>query len=161
LEKCFKELLQATVNANLKQAKVGGAPGTLALVSGYLRLSQSEKYHQGCEELFDDHQPLWPTIYLCIRCGDLQEARNVASRTKKDDLVGFLDELIRSGGVSDQRERRPCLSVSNEAKLKMDYKSRIRRSNDVYKRAVYSYLCRLGEDEFISKILDNVDDFLW
>ena len=38
LEHCFKELLQNTVNANLKQAKIGGAPGTLALVAGYLRL---------------------------------------------------------------------------------------------------------------------------
>lgn len=37
LEHCFKELLQSTVNSNLKQAKIGGAPGTLALVTGYLR----------------------------------------------------------------------------------------------------------------------------
>jgi hypothetical protein len=37
LEQCFKDLLQSTVNANLKQAKIGGAPGTLALVTGYLR----------------------------------------------------------------------------------------------------------------------------
>lgn len=28
LEHCFKELLQNTVNSNLKQAKIGGAPGT-------------------------------------------------------------------------------------------------------------------------------------
>lgn len=159
LEHCFKDLLQNTVNANLKLAKIGGAPGTLALVSGYLRLNQSEKYHQNFEETFDDHQPLWPTIYLCLRCGDIEAARNLAIKTKKDDLVGYFEELLRHNIQQDGMRRH--LSSSNETKLKLEYKSRIKRSNDIYKRAVYSYLCRLGEDEFINKLLDNVDDFLW
>lgn len=159
LEHCFKELLQSTVNSNLKQAKIGGAPGTLALVTGYLRLNQSEKYYQNYEETFDDNQPLWPTIYLCLRCGDLEAARAIALKTKKDDLVGYFEELLRHSTEQDGMRRH--LSASNETKLKLEYKSRIKRSNDLYKRAVYSYLCRLGEDEFINQILDNVDDFLW
>lgn len=159
LEHCFKELLQNTVNANLKQAKMGGAPGTLALVTGYLRLEKSEKYHHNYEESFDDQQPLWPTIYLCLRCGDLEAARDIALKTKKDDLVGYFEELLRHN--NEQGGMRRQLSASNETKLKLDYKSKLRRSNDIYKRAVYSYLCRLGEDESINQILDNVDDFLW
>lgn len=159
LEHCFKDLLQNTVNSNLKQAKIGGAPGTLALVTGYLRLNQSEKYYQKYEETFDDHQPLWPTIYLCLRCGDLEAARNVAVKTKKDDLVGYFEELLRHDSKQDGMRRH--LNSPTETRLKLEYKSRIKRSNDIYKRAVYSYLCRLSEDEFINTILDNVDDFLW
>ena len=37
-----------------------------------------------------------------------------------------------------------------------------RRGSDLYKRAVYCYLCKhSGDDESINEILDNVDDFLW
>ena len=79
LENCFREVLQTAVYSNLKQAKLGGSLGTLALVSGYLRLEQAEKYYQGFDdkptEFFDDRQPIWPTIYLCLRCGDLEAAR--------------------------------------------------------------------------------------
>ena len=95
LEHCFKEVLQNTVNANLKQAKVGGAPGTLPLVTGFLRLKESAKYHNLCEETFDDKQPLWPTIYLCLRCGDIEAAKSVAIKTKKEDIVNYLDELLK------------------------------------------------------------------
>lgn len=49
-----------------------------------------------------------------------------------------------------------------ENKLKLEYKSRIKRGNDVYKRAVYCFLCRLGgDDESLQEVLDNVDNFLW
>ena len=95
LEHCFKEVLQSTVNANLKQAKVGGAPGTLPLVTGFLRLKESAKYHSSCEETYDDKQPLWPTIYLCLRCGDLEAAKTVAIKTKKEDIANYLDELLK------------------------------------------------------------------
>lgn len=85
LENCFRELIQSKVNANLKQAKLGGQLGTLALVSAYLRLSVSEKCHQLSVEKFEpdamnqqQQQPLWPTIYLCLRCGDYEAARFVA-----------------------------------------------------------------------------------
>jgi hypothetical protein len=122
LEYCFKELLQNTVNANLKQAKIGGAPGTLALVTGYLRLMQSEKYHKSSEETFDDHQPLWPTIYLCLRCGDVEAARSVAMKTKKDDLVVYFDDLLRAPAETspsaESNQIRMHLSPNNEAKLK-------------------------------------------
>jgi hypothetical protein len=89
----------------------------------------------------------------------LETARLIAVKTKKDDLVGYFEELLRHS--SDQDGMRRHLSASSETKLKLEYKSRTKRSNDLYKRAVYSYLCRLGEDEFINQILDNVDDFLW
>ncbi len=158
LEYCFKELLQNTVNANLKQAKIGGAPGTFALVTGYLRLAQSEKYHKGSEEMFDDHQPLWPTIYLCLRCGDIEAARQVAVKTKKDDLIIYFDDLLSSSSLSSSNVR-VHLSSNNENKLKLEYKNKIKRSNDHYKRAVYSYLCRMNDDDL--RVLDNVDDFLW
>lgn len=84
LERCFRELVHSKVSTNLKQARLGGQLGTLALVSAYLRLSVSEKYHLWSYEKYEgdaggyDQQPLWPTIYLCLRCGDIEAARVVA-----------------------------------------------------------------------------------
>ena len=54
------------------------------------------------------------------------------------------------------------MNAAIENKLKLEYNSRIKRGNDVYKRAVYSFLCRLsGDDESLQEVLDNVDNFLW
>jgi hypothetical protein len=54
------------------------------------------------------------------------------------------------------------LNSSSENKLKIEYKSRIRRDQDAFKRAVYCYLCRYGGDEdSIKEVIDNVDDFIW
>lgn len=161
LEICFRDLIQNAVNANLKQAKLGGAIGTLSLISGYLRLPQSEKYHKLSEEFFDDNQPVWATIYLCLRCGDIEAARNVALKTKKEDIATYLDEIIRDG-LNNTQSPRGHLSVNNENKLKLEYKSRIKRATDAFKRAIYCYLCRYsGDDESVNEVMDNVDDFLW
>jgi nuclear pore complex protein Nup93 len=161
LEICFRDLIQNTVNANLKQAKLGGAIGTLSLISGYLRLPQSEKYHKLSEEFFDNDQPVWATIYLCLRCGDIEAARNVALKTKKEDIATFLDEIIRDG-LNNTQSPRGHLSINNENKLKLEYKSRIKRATDAFKRAIYCYLCRYsGDDDSVNEVMDNVDDFLW
>lgn len=163
LERCFRDIVHAKVSANLKQARLGGQLGTLPLCSAYLRLSVSEKYHLLSVEKFDgdgsgQQQPLWPTIYLCLRCGDAEAARNVALRAKKDDVALYLDEILKDASPRSLGH----LSQSSENKLKIEYKSRIRRDQDVYKRAVYSFLCRYsGDDESIKDVLDNVDDFLW
>ena len=132
----------------------------MALVSGYLRLPQSEKYHKLSDEFFDESQPLWPTIYLCLRCGDVEAARNVAVKAKKDDIANYLDEIMRDSANTGSRTGH--LSLNNETKLKLEYKSRIKRANDAYKRAIYYYLCRLSsDDESVNQVMDNVDDFLW
>lgn len=160
LEKTFKELIYFTVQTNLKEAKLGGSIGILPVLTAYLRLSQSEKYHSLSEETFDDRQPLWATIYLCLRCGELEAARQVAISTKKDDVASYLDEIIKDSLRNPQS--RGQLSKNSQNKIKLEFKSRIKQANDVYKRAVYFYLCRYnGEDDTIKSVQDNVDDFLW
>lgn len=73
----------------------------------------------------------------------------------------YLDEILKDSS-SSRRNTLGHLSSSSENKLKIEYKSRIRRDQDIYKRAVYCYLCRYsGDDESIKEVLDNVDDFLW
>lgn len=128
LEHSCKELVKNTVSANLKQAKLGGSLGTLSLVNGYLRLSQSEKYHQfsSPEEVFDDKQPIWPTIYLCLRCGDVEAARQVAIKTRKEDIAAYLDEILKNKTNSSMNGISNFLSSTSENKLKLEYKSLIR-----------------------------------
>lgn len=96
---------------------------------------------------------------MCLRCGDIEAAKSVAIATKKDDIASYLDEILKD---SASKNIRGHLNQSSENKLKIEYKSKIKRANDVYKRAVYCYLCRYsGDDESINEVLDNVDDFLW
>ncbi len=152
LETTFKEFLKNSINTNLEQAKVGGKLGTLQLITGFLRLNPA-KYYSSFEETFtENQQPLWAIVYLCLRCGDYEAARTVALKAKKDDIAGYMNEFMQNKG---------SLSVGSENKLKLEYKGRIKRSQDSFKRAVYRYLSRLDIDDDLSDILDNVDDFLW
>lgn len=110
LERCFREIVHAKVSANLKQARLGGQLGTLALVSAYLRLSVSEKCHLWSYEKYEadatgvfEQQPLWPTIYLCLRCGDIEAARTVALKVCITLLYSYLNnqgfKLVLSSSI--------------------------------------------------------------
>ena len=73
--------------------------------------------------------------------------------------------MLKSQEENNSLQSKRCqrsLSTSSETKLKIEYKSRIRRCADTYKRAVYYYLCGYsGDNDSLSEVLDNVDDFLW
>jgi len=150
LKSTFKEYLKNAISKNLELAKIGGIPGTLQLVSAYMRLNSS-KYYACFEELFNE-QPLWAVVFLCLRCGDFDAAIAVLSKAKKDDVAGYLIELVSNDNH---------LTPSSENKLKLEYKSKVKRSPDAFKKAVYSYLTRFSNMDDLSEVLDNVDDFLW
>ena len=42
------------------------------------------------------NQLLWALIYLCLRCGDYEAAHDKARGANKEDIAGYLDELINN-----------------------------------------------------------------
>lgn len=83
------------VYSTLPRAQLGGVPGTLQLVRSYLNLKQVNNMtglevksiapctHNVCECVQDgqvDGQPLWALIFYCLRCGDIEDAMQVASK---------------------------------------------------------------------------------
>ena len=158
LESTFKQYLKQYTMSHLEQARIGGVPSTLKLINGYLKLNSS-KYYTSNEEIYIDNQPLWPIIYLCLRCGDYEAARDVARQAKKDDIAKYLDELIENLNNPNFNYRR--VSSNSENELKLNYKGKVKRSQDAYKRAVYRYLSHYLIDDDLSEVLDSVDEFLW
>ena len=158
LESTFKQHLKSYTMSHLEQARIGGVPSTLKLINGYLKLNPS-KYYTSCEEIYIDNQPLWAIIYLCLRCGDYEAARDVARQAKKDDIAKYIDELIENLNNPNLNYRR--VSMNSESELKLHYKGKVKRSQDAYKRAVYRYLSHHLIDDDLSEVLDNVDEFLW
>lgn len=68
------------VNSNLKKAMRGGVPGTYPLVRSFvaIRVAPGLPLEDGCI----DGQPVWPLIYYCIRCGDVNAALHVARQAE-------------------------------------------------------------------------------
>ena len=77
----YKQHIVQVVSSNLYQAELGGVPGTFQLVKSYLKI----KILPGTQNLEDGHvdgQPVWPLIYFCLRCGDLDAAMQVVTQAQ-------------------------------------------------------------------------------
>ena len=75
----YLDYIRDTVYRSLPQAKLGGRPGTYELVRSYLNIRQV-----GRNPALEDGgkvggQPLWPMVFYCLRCGDLEDAYRAVS----------------------------------------------------------------------------------
>ncbi|XP_014680771.1 PREDICTED: nuclear pore complex protein Nup93-like [Priapulus caudatus] len=127
LEGSYKKYIEKTVYSNLQQAKLGGVPGTVNLIKSFLNITLPAGM-PGLEEIYVEDQPIWPMIYYCLRCGDLQAALHVTNVVQQqlDEFPAFLTEFVHSP------LRR--LSHSSDSKLKLLYRRSVRTSPDPYKR---------------------------
>ncbi|KAF8562673.1 hypothetical protein P879_06022 [Paragonimus westermani] len=170
LESEFVQFMRTTVDSNPRLAKLGGRPGTRALVKAYLNLCLSSNSpdsntaasfsmitEQDGIEFEDgviDGKPLWPVIYCCLRAGDSRAAIEVA-RAASNSLENFpsvLEEYV-SGG------RR--LSPTSQTRLRQNSLHILKVSRDPYKRLVFSILGLGATNENHSEVARSIDDFLW
>lgn len=78
LESEFVEFIQAAVTANLRDARLGGVPGTRAYVCAFISLRPPQVGFSELQDGLVDGKPVWAMIYFCMRGGDLREALQVA-----------------------------------------------------------------------------------
>lgn len=74
--------------------------------------------------------PVWPMIYYCLRCGDLQAAADIAQQAVAPNVrefSGYIREYSSQGHLTET-------SVRN---MKYAYRKEVRNSLDPFKRYIY------------------------
>ncbi|KAJ3424741.1 nuclear pore complex protein nup93 [Anaeramoeba flamelloides] len=160
LELQFKEYIKNKVRQNPRKAKIGGVPGTLSLVSGYINLIYQSSRNDWPEEFEDmiSGFPIWPLVYFSIRCGDPDSALELltsksASQCKDAANCAFYLKLrLEDGGSKFTKKAR--------SKALNDYRRIDRESNDPYKQMLFNII---GKFEITpnNSILQSIEDYMW
>lgn len=110
---------------------------------------------KGLEDGLVDGVPVWPMIFYCLRCGDLQASIQSASQAGPalSEVAKYLSELANS---SDNR-----LPPNSENVVRLAYRRNIRATSDPYKRAVFCILGACDPSDEHSEIANSLDDYLW
>lgn len=74
LENRYKIYMQTVISGNLRDAQRGGIPSTFNLVSSFVGLTFNQGTCFGLQDAKIEGKPLWPMVYYCLRCGDIQSA---------------------------------------------------------------------------------------
>ncbi|XP_022098079.1 nuclear pore complex protein Nup93-like isoform X2 [Acanthaster planci] len=154
LEKSYLKYISTIVGENLQRAQVGGIPGTYPLVQGFLKVKLPHPI-PGLEDGEVNGQPVWPIIYYCLRCGDLDATLHAVQRAAHD--LGEFEEYLKE--YMDSEDRR--LSPNMQTKLRIHYRSNVRNSPDPYKRAVYCLIGCCDTTDSHSEVISKTEDYLW
>uniref|UniRef100_A0A2C9L0J0 Nuclear pore protein n=1 Tax=Biomphalaria glabrata TaxID=6526 RepID=A0A2C9L0J0_BIOGL len=154
LQQNYVRYLEKTVSSNLRQAQLGGIPGTYNLVHSYLNV-KPPVMARSSEDGELDKQPVWALLFYCLRCGDLKAAKHVVDRAGNQlgDFPTYFNEYVNS---VDHK-----LAPGSDTKIKLQYRRVVKNCSDPYKRAVYCVIgcCDWTDDH--TEILDKIDDYLW
>ncbi|XP_040572118.1 nuclear pore complex protein Nup93 [Lepeophtheirus salmonis] len=153
LESAFKKFMTITVFSNLRKAELGGTPSTLNTVRSYLNVRLPDS--PGLEDGLVDGVPIWPLIYFCLRCGDLEAA--IKAATSAGHGLGEMTKLLSEASNSSDRR----LSPQSENIVRLSYRRSLRQSTDPYKRAVYCMLGACDHSDEHAEIATSLDDYLW
>jgi len=170
LEEKFKESrLIAAILSHPEQALRGGKPGLVEDIRAYLRVVFHNDFHSLPEDTQFLHQlPLWPQIFLALRCGDVHSAAKIAEEAKAQlaanglHFYEFIQEFLSNPDS--------CLSEDSLVQLSQEYSLVVRRSNDAYLRVCYVLIARCNpnvdekwklQDSDYSIVLSSIEDYLW
>lgn len=168
LEDRYKMYMNNIVDENRSQAERGGIPGTLPLVRAFVGLRFFGEY-SGLEDGLIDGRPFWPTVYYCLRCGDLNAAYHCLKKSNavREELVTLLELRLRPRNAAGDT----TTIASNDASKLVEtieylYRCTVRNSTDPFKRIVWAVLggCTGGDSNMSdehSEVAQSVDDYLW
>lgn len=159
LENRYKVYMTTVVAEHLKDAQRGGIPSIEKLVSAYVGLKFSN-YQNTSISIglmgYVDNKPLWPMIYYCLRCGDIQTAIRLLENVGSKDNERILRALEHKYSKPDQR-----IDQQLELMIRNTYKNSIQNSTDAYQRAVYCILGSCDIKDQHPEVAKTSDDFLW
>jgi len=168
LERLFLDgKLRPAIESQPIAARRGGYPGIISDVRAYLNLHGMRALYSSESSFTFEGFPLWPQIYLCIRCGDWSAAESIVSNAQSIfesnglQFASFFTAFIRSGST----RRLPMNSLKQ---LIHEYKSTAYQSNDVMRRACYILLARVDlsglfvlYDSDFELLFNSIEDYLW
>ena len=155
LENAFLKYVKETVYANLRQAQLGGIPGTFNLVKSFLNVKLIPDAPGLEDGQLESGVPIWPMVYFCLRSGDLDAAIQACNNAGPGlaEMAKLLKEVQSS---ADSR-----LTPHTENVVRISYKRTIRTTTDPYKRAVYCILGACDPSDEHSEVATSLDDYLW
>ena len=149
LEKSFLKHVRSVVYSNLRDAQLGGIPGTFRLVKSYLNVRLVPDA-PGLED-----GTVWPMVYYCLRCGDVSAA--VQSCEEAGPGLAEMAKLLSQVQCSPDGRLNP----HEENVVRIAYKRSGRSTTDPYKRAVHCVLGACDPDDEHGEIATSLDDYLW
>ncbi len=165
LEKQYDEHITKTVADNPNTARLGPRPGLIYRIRAFLNVRLAGMWNKSWPadaEAVVDGYPLWMQIYLCMRCGDLDAALEVARSAPavSGEFVSFLAaykadpcrmlpaQLWRQLTASYNQFAGPTAGDSAA-------------SDGSYKQVCYNLLGRCDSAKMYPKVLSLTPDFLW
>uniref|UniRef100_A0A915AW89 Nuclear pore protein n=1 Tax=Parascaris univalens TaxID=6257 RepID=A0A915AW89_PARUN len=154
LQKHFMAHMRELVNRNLVIARVGGVPGTLTLVDGYLNVKHSQSDRLPCQDSVygTNGHAIWEVVYHCFRSGDYESVAEIA-RSRLQNLPSCAALAVALCAIAKTRK----LPAEDLDKVKAEWRAESGNTFDVYKKAVYCAL--LGGD--VPEVCDNLENWLW
>ncbi|XP_063234645.1 nuclear pore complex protein Nup93-like isoform X2 [Bacillus rossius redtenbacheri] len=154
LQDRYKVFMSNAVSGSMLQARRGGVPGTYPLVLGFVRVHVPSSV-LGLEDGLVDGLPVWPVVFYCLRCGDV-EAALFAARQAGPALEEFSTILEQF-----QKSRDFRLSSQLETLVRIQYRRQTRNITDPFKRAVYSVISACDVHDKHSEVAKAAEDYLW
>ncbi|KAA8494019.1 Nuclear pore complex protein Nup93 [Porphyridium purpureum] len=164
--------LRPTVESNPLLAKRGGEPGLLADVRGYINVLLQRgvpAYLRSDGSPLLRGLPLWPQIYFCFRCGDLDAVNEVVHDAAHQlEAIGSHFAVCWDSFYRSKAEH--LLSEEHLDSLLYEYTSKAAFSPDPFRRACCMLLLRVqpqpiagpalsGDDQAI--LFSDVEDYVW
>ncbi|KAJ5080756.1 nuclear pore complex protein nup93 [Anaeramoeba ignava] len=159
LESQYTKFIRNQIQKNPRKAKVGGVPGIISLIYGFLNIQfkTSEDHWPSNFVDFVDGIPVWPIIYYLLRCGELEsilkfliDIKDVASNDVVQFLVYF-KEYIENDGI---------LSEYLWTRLFHQYRNIVHTCDDPYKQIVFNIIGKCDIHSMTS-ILNSLEDYIW
>ncbi|VDK52159.1 unnamed protein product [Anisakis simplex] len=147
--------MREVVNRNLAVARVGGIPGTLALVDGYLNVKHfQQSAKQSCQDgvYGSSGHPIWEVVYNCLRCGDYEACAEIA-RSRLQNFPSCAALAVALCALQKTEK----ISVEDRDRVRGEWRAELDSTVDIYKKAVYCAL--LGGD--VAEVSDNLENWLW
>uniref|UniRef100_A0A1B0G339 Nuclear pore protein n=1 Tax=Glossina morsitans morsitans TaxID=37546 RepID=A0A1B0G339_GLOMM len=155
LENRYKLYMSTVISSNLREAQRGGVPSTFNLVSAFVGLTFNKSNCFGLQDVNVDGKPLWPMVYYCLRCGDMQSALRcvLMGESGHEDFIQILEDKINK---PEQK-----INSKLEGQVKLHYCNKIKNSTDPYKKAVYCIIVGCDINDQHLEVAKTTDDFLW
>uniref|UniRef100_A0A6A7FYE9 Nuclear pore protein n=2 Tax=Hirondellea gigas TaxID=1518452 RepID=A0A6A7FYE9_9CRUS len=157
LQEKYTEHMRAMVYSDLARAALGGVPGLVGLVKGYLGVTLSPELSSHLEDGQGvNGAPVWPLLFYCLRAGGIKEASSAAPDNNSPSVLEIIAALQQCSRNEDSR-----VSPETEKRLRLAYKRSVKTMRDPFKRAVYCVLARCDVTEDHGDIVTTTDDYLW
>ncbi|KAH3759483.1 Nuclear pore complex protein Nup93 [Pelomyxa schiedti] len=150
----FESFLESTVRASLPKAGLGGTPGFIARVEGFIRIRYEVLAKRGWPATWELHQgkPHWAILYYLLRCNKRTDATQFINQTAFDPIARkSLSQFISTGQVD----------AAQQQYFGDHFKTRDFLKKDPYKAVIYNLLSCHDTNHTSFTSVFSAQDYIW